>query len=95
MPLHSPMGVCPNPEERKKLKDSEKMLRSIDSRSSDVEQLIRGPLEQVMLRIEDGNQRILYLNLIGNLKGSADSSDENVESKFKWDKKKCHWRLEK
>lgn len=55
------------------------MLRSIDSRSSEVEQLIRGSLEQVMLRIEDGNQRILYLNLIDNLKGSADSSDENVE----------------
>lgn len=63
MPLHSPMGVCPNPEERKKLRDSEKILRSIDSRSSEVEQLIRGSLEQVMLKIEDGNQRILYLNL--------------------------------
>ena len=57
------MGVCPYPEERKKLRDSEKKLRSIDSRSSEVEQLIRGSLEQVMLKIEDGNQRILYLNL--------------------------------
>lgn len=57
MLLHSPMGVCPNPEERKKLRDSEKMLRSIDSRSSEVEQLIRGSLEQVMLRIEDVESR--------------------------------------
>ena len=57
------MGVCPYPEERKKLRDSEKKLRSIDSRSSEVEQLIRGSLEQVMLKIENGNQRILYLNL--------------------------------
>jgi len=56
MPLHSPMDVCPNPEERKKLRDSEKILRSIDSRSSEVEQLIRGSLDQVMLKIEDGNQ---------------------------------------
>ena len=50
------MDVCPNPEERKKLRDSEKILRSIDSRSSEVEQLIRGSLDQVMLKIEDGNQ---------------------------------------
>ena len=57
------MDVCPNPEERKKLRDIEKILRSIDSRSSEVEQLIRGSLDQVMLKIEDGNQRILYLNL--------------------------------
>ena len=63
MPLHSPVGVCPYPEERKKLRDSEKKLSSIDSRSREVEQLIRGSLEQVMLKIEDGNQRILYLNL--------------------------------
>lgn len=56
MPLHSPMDVCPNSEERKKLRDSEKILRSIDSRSSEVEQLIRGSLDQVMLKIEDGNQ---------------------------------------
>lgn len=48
-----------------------------------------------MLRIEDGNQRILYLNLIGNLKDSADSSDENVESKRSSGTKKMPLEIEK